>query len=133
MDFTLFLPATTLAAVLNGALLLVMTLIIALHRRRHQISSGDGGDRHFAKRQRGHANGAEQIPISLVLLALAEVQGAPNGLLWVIVTCLTVGRTFHAIQFFVAGAPFQLRPVGVVLTMAAQIVAMVWLAAAVIY
>jgi len=133
MDFTLFLPATTLAAVLNGALLVAMTLSIALHRRHSQISIGDGGDKHFAKRQRGHANGAEQIPIALILLALAEVQGASTSLLWVVVTCLTVGRYFHAVQFFVKGAPFILRPVGVVLTLFAQAAAMVWLAVNIVY
>ena len=92
MDFTLYLPATTLAAVLNGALLMAMTTAIALRRRADSISSGDGGDKHFAKRQRGHANGVEQIPIALLLLFLAEVQGAPTPLLWLVVTGLTVGR-----------------------------------------
>lgn len=133
MDFTLYLPATTLAAVLNGALLMAMTTAIALRRRADSISSGDGGDKHFAKRQRGHANGVEQIPIALLLLFLAEVQGAPPPLLWLVVTGLTVGRYFHAIQFFFKGAPFVMRPVGVVLTLVAQAAALVWLAVNIIY
>lgn len=133
MDFTLYLPASTLAAVLNGALLFAMTTRIALRRRADSISTGDGGDRFFAKNQRGHANGAEQIPIALILLFLAEVQGAPTPLLWFVVTTLTVGRYFHAAQFFLKGAPFLLRPIGVVLTLLAQAASIIWLASAVLY
>jgi uncharacterized protein len=122
------LPATTFAAVWTAGILFALTLAIALIRKRGRISRGDGGDSHFAKRQRGHANGVEQIPISLILLALAELQGAPVWLVWSIALSLGIGRSFHAIQFWFKGAPFQLRPVGVVVTMVAQLAALVWLA-----
>jgi uncharacterized protein len=133
MDFNVYLPATTLAAVVNGALLLLMTAGIAIVRNRQQISYGDGGDARFAKRQRGHANGVEQIPIALILLALAELQGAPSWLVWSVATGLSVGRIFHAVQFWFKGAPFVLRPTGVFLTLIAKFAVLVWLTGAVIY
>lgn len=133
MDFTLYLPATTLAAILNGGLLLVMTTSIALTRRSQKISFGDGGDGRFAKRQRGHANGVEQIPIALILIALCEVQGAPDWLLWIIVAVLTAGRFSHACQFWFATAPFAMRPYGVRLTMLAQVIAIMWLLGSVVF
>jgi uncharacterized protein len=125
---TILLPTTTFAAIWTGAILFSLTLGIGLIRKREKISRGDGGDGHFAKRQRGHANGVEQIPITLILLALAELQGAPVWLVWSIAISLGLGRSFHAIQFWFKAAPFQLRPLGVVLTLAAQLMALVWLA-----
>jgi uncharacterized membrane protein YecN with MAPEG domain len=127
MDFTLYLPVTTVAAALNGLLLIFMTLSIALRRRRDSISYGDGGDAAFAKRQRGHANATEQIPIGLILILLAEVQGASYPLLWTAAALLTLGRVFHALQFWFRPAPFLLRPIGVVLTLIGQFITIVWL------
>jgi len=127
MDFTIYLPVTSLAAVVNGALLVFMTAAIGIIRNKTSLSFGDGGDGRMAKRIRGHANGVEQIPIALILMALAELQGASNGLLWLVAAGLTVGRLFHAVQFWFQGAPFLLRPTGVVLTLASQVIAIVWL------
>lgn len=133
MDFTLYLPMTSLAAVINGGLLVFMTAGIALFRRRQKISYGDNGDSAFAKKIRGHMNGVEQIPIALILMALAEIQGASNALLMVVLICLSVGRIFHAIQFWARKAPFLLRPIGATLTLLAQAIAIVWLAFNVVY
>ena len=133
MDFNVYLPATTLAAVINGALLFLMTTGIGLIRNKSRISFGDGGDARFAKRQRGHANGVEQIPIALILLALAELQGAPSWLVWSTAIGLSVGRIFHAVQFWFKNAPFLLRPVGVILTLIAKFGVLIWLAGAILY
>lgn len=126
---TLNLPATCTAAILMGLLLVVMTAGIGLMRRHSQISIGDGGDKLLARRVRGHANAAEQIPIALILLALVEVQGAAPGITWGIVVALVAGRLLHAAQFWFRYAPFMMRPIGVVITLAAQLAAIVWLIA----
>lgn len=133
MDFTLYLPVTTFAAILNGALLVAMTTAIGLIRNRTRISYGDAGDARFAKRIRGHGNAVEQVPIALILLVLAEVQGASHGLLWAAAICLSIGRLLHAAQFWFQGVPFAVRPVGVVLTLAAQVILIVWLAVYVVF
>lgn len=133
MDLTFYMPITTIAAAMNGALLVLLTAGIGLTRRKSRIPHGDGGDGHFAKRQRGHANGVEQIPIALILLLLAELQGAPDWLCWASAIMLTAGRFSHAFHFWVKGAPFLMRPIGVYLTLLAQVVLIIWLAAVVIY
>ena len=127
MDFTLYLPVTTVAASLNGLLLVVMTLSIALTRRRDSISYGDGGNAGFAKRQRGHANATEQIPIGLILILLAELQGASYAVLWTSAGLLTLGRILHALQFWFRPAPFLLRPTGITLTLIAHVIVIIWL------
>ncbi len=133
MDFTLYLPATTFAAVWCGALLWLMTAGIGVIRNRRQISYGDAGDARFAKRQRGHSNGVEQIPITLILLTLAEVQGASGWLVWGACGGLILGRSSHAIQFWFQGAPFVMRPFGVVVTLLAQLGVLVWLIGRVVF
>jgi len=133
MDTTFYLPITTLAAVLNGLLLLAMTTSIALDRGKLHISLGDGGDPAFGKRQRGHANGVEQIPITLILLALAELQGAPDWLSWSAMILLTLGRYAHAIRFWTDAVPMVLRGIGAGMTMASQGVLLVWLTLNIVY
>lgn len=128
MDFTLYLPVTSIAAILNAALLVAMTTALGLIRKSRQISIGDAGDARLAKRIRGHANAVEQVPIALILLALAEMQGASATLLWSTASALTIGRVLHAAQFWFRAVPFVARPVGVVLTLAAQVILIVWLA-----
>ncbi len=127
MDFTLYLPATTLAAILNGGLLVALTLGIGMTRRKTHISLGSGGDEHFARQRRAHGNGVEQIPLALILLALAEMQGAPYVLLWACVILLTLGRFGHAVHFWFKNIPWQMRLYGVILTSAAQIILIFWL------
>lgn len=132
MEQIFLLPITTLAAVLNGAILFFLTVGIALTRKKNRVSHGDGGDARFAKRQRGHSNAVEQIPITLALLLLAELQGAPDWLCWGAAIALTLGRFSHAVQFWVQGAPFLLRPLGIYLTLLAQLALLIWLAALVL-
>ena len=127
MDMSLALPFTTYAAILNGGLLVAMTAAIGVIRNRRKLSFGDAGDGRLAKRIRGHGNAVEQIPIALILLAVTEFQGASDTVLWIVAAGLTIGRYFHATQFWISGAPFLLRPVGVVLTLTAQAVAILWL------
>jgi len=132
VDPTFYLPATSLAAILNGGLLVALTLAIGMKRRKTHISLGSGGDERFARQRRAHGNGVEQIPLALILMALAEIQGAPQGLLWASVALLTTGRFAHAIHFWFDNMPWQLRFYGVVLTSAAEILLLIWLALALI-
>jgi uncharacterized membrane protein YecN with MAPEG domain len=128
MDLMLNLPATSFAAILLGLLLVLMTLGIALQRKNDQISIGDGGDKLLARRMRGHGNAAEQVPIALILLALAELHGAGTALTWGVAVALVLGRLAHAAQFWFKGALFNLRPLGMILTLGAQLAAIVRLA-----
>ena len=46
-------------------------------RRAARVALGDGGDRILLRRLRVHGNFAEYVPLAIVLMALAELQGAP--------------------------------------------------------
>ena len=69
---------TALYAGLNALILLWLTWAVISHRRGHKISIGDGGDHKFQKVLRGQGNAAETIPITMILLGLAEMIGAPG-------------------------------------------------------
>ena len=129
MDGDLYLPVASLAALANGTLLLLLTLLVVMRRRAAGIVLGDGGDRVMLKRIRGQANAAEQIPIFLILLTLAEISGAHAGLLGATAAAFTLGRLLHAAYFAVHGLTWRLRFWGMWLTVLAQGAVLLLLAA----
>lgn len=107
---------TAFYAGLLALIYLWLTAKVIRHRRGKQISRGDGGDDRVAKSIRGHANAAEQIPLIVMLLALAEMLGAPAVALHVLGLMIVVGRLLHALHFNGLG-PFIYRPIGMLLTL----------------
>lgn len=114
------LPITSLAAVINGIILLALTYRVIILRRRDGVVLGDNGDRVLMKVIRGQANATEQMPIALLMLALAELQGGNSAVLIVLALSLTIGRASHAIYFGVHGTHWRLRVYGMMLTLIAQ-------------
>ena len=114
------LPITSLTAVCAALLILLLTLQVVRLRRKDGVVLGDNGDRVLAKAIRGHANATEQLPIALILMGLAELQGAPTTLLWLAATALVIGRVMHATYFGIHGTHWKLRFYGMWLTFVAQ-------------
>ena len=80
-----------------GLLFIVLSVRVIIFRRRHHIGFGSRGHPELERRARVHANFAEYAPFALVLLAMAELQGAPTK--WIHLGCLSlmIGRISHAI------------------------------------
>ncbi len=114
------LAITSLAAVANGAVLLWLTATVIAHRRRDGVVLGDNGDRVLAKKIRGQANAAEQMPIALILMALIEVQGGGGWILGMLAALFTIGRVLHGCYFALPGLGWRLQFWGMVATLAAQ-------------
>ncbi|WP_412506464.1 MAPEG family protein [Roseovarius sp. SYSU LYC5161] len=114
------LPITSIAALLNGGLLLALTARVIFYRRRNSVILGDNGDRALTKAIRGQANAAEQMPMALILCALAEAQGAPILALAVTAALFTLGRYMHGAYFAWHGLHWRLRFWGMLATLAAQ-------------
>ncbi len=124
------LPVTSLSAIFAALLILVLTVQVIRLRRKDGVVIGDNNDRVLAKAIRGHANATEQLPIALILMGLAELQGAPAGLLWIAAASLIAGRVMHATYFGIHGTHWKLRFYGMWLTFAAQALLIAALAAA---
>ncbi len=85
-----------------GCLALVFVILSARAiQRRGQtgVNLGDGGNEVMIRIMRGHANFAEYVPLSLVLIAALELQGL--GAAWVhgLGASLLLGRVLHGYAF----------------------------------
>ncbi len=110
------LPVTALYAGLMGLWLLGLGFEVMRRRRRHGVSTGDGGVRELELAMRAHGNACEYVPIALILLGLAEGLGAPSWVLHLFGLMLVAGRLVHG-GYFLAGARWlNLRILGMLLT-----------------
>lgn len=107
---------TAFYAGLLALIYLSLTWAVIARRRGDKISLGDGNDAKFAKLIRGQVNAAEQMPIVIIMLALAEMLGAPAMALHILGITFVVGRSLHALHFMGKG-PFIYRPVGMLFTL----------------
>lgn len=84
-------------AALHALLYVALALRVVLHRRATGIGVGSGGDAGLSLRVRVHANFAEYVPLSLLLLALLELCGSAPALVWTCGLGLLAARVLHAI------------------------------------
>jgi uncharacterized membrane protein YecN with MAPEG domain len=112
------LPITALTASLLAVLLFVLSLRVILFRRKNRISIGDNGDEILAYRVRAQANLAEYAPLGVLLILIAELQGAQPVLLGVLAGAFVLGRLAHGYAFSFAGPKaFNPRVLGMHLTL----------------
>ena len=65
-------------------------------RGRLNISFGDGGDASLSLAMRRHANFVEYVPLTLILIAMLEVQGVAGYWIHVFGAALVAARISHA-------------------------------------
>jgi uncharacterized membrane protein YecN with MAPEG domain len=118
--FPMSLPITSITALFAGVLILALTIIVIRIRRRDGVVLGDNDNRVMAKAIRGQGNAVEQLPIALILMGLAELQGGNDALLWLCAGLLIIGRCLHGVYFAVHGTHWRFRMFGMLLTMIAQ-------------
>lgn len=114
-DLTI-LSATPLYAGLSALLYLALSVQVIRVRIRQQVMQGDGGDKVMMKAMRTHANCGEYMPISLILLLLVELQGAPMWAVHTLGTMFIAGRLMHAIGFGRHPQIIPMRQGGMILT-----------------
>jgi len=109
-------PITALYASLMVPLFLVLAARVIRARRGARIAVGDGGNRMLIRRMRVHANFAEYVPLSLLLLGLAESLGTNAWLLLGLGIALLGARLSHAFGMSQVEENFSFRVAGVVTT-----------------
>lgn len=115
------LSITPIYAALLALLFVALSLRVIRFRRAARISLGDGGDEELQRRTRAHANFAEYVPLTLVLMALAELQGQPGWSIHTVGALLAVGRLAHAYGVSKVPQILRLRVLGTVATIAAML------------
>lgn len=105
---------TSIYASLAVLLIVRLSISVIKLRRKYRISLGDGGNEELQVAIRAHANALEYIPITLLLLLMLELTGAPKILIHLLGLVLITGRIIHAIGL--SGGDLQKRVLGMQIT-----------------
>ncbi len=90
------LPITSLLAGAAAIFLVLLSFPVANHRRKNQLSSGDGGDEAFNRKVRAQANFIEYAPLAIIAIGLVEMGGADQMIVCGLAAALAAGRLLHA-------------------------------------
>ncbi|MBL8517809.1 MAG: MAPEG family protein [Betaproteobacteria bacterium] len=80
-----------------------LTLMVGLRRATAGIGFLDGGDKTLLRRMRAHGNYIENVPMIVLVLAAAELCGAPAWALWTAGGVMLGGRLLHVAVMFKGG------------------------------
>ena len=113
---------TPIYAGLLALLYVFLSFRVIRMRRGARINLGDGGDAEMQRRMRVHGNFSEYVPLTLILMFLAEWLDQSVWLLHLMGVLLLVGRTAHAYGVSQTPQILPLRVAGMVSTIAAIII-----------
>ena len=85
---------TLYAAILGLVMIALMAMVITMRAKTH-ISIMDGGNIQLAERMRRHGNFIENVPMALILMALAETSGASPTIIHASGIILVLSRLIH--------------------------------------
>ena len=114
---------TPIYAALAAFLFVLLSVRVIRARRTHKISIGDANNLVMRRAMRVQANFAEYTPFALILMAFAELQGAPAWAIHSLGVALLAGRMIHASGLGREPEPANLRTIGMAFTLTVIIVA----------
>jgi hypothetical protein len=110
-------------AALLGLLFIVLSMNVIRTRAATETSLGTGDDELLERRIRAHGNFAEYVPISLILIGLAELTGASTAIVHFMGGALLIGRLMHGYALSSLTKRVLHRRGGMILTFAVIIAA----------
>jgi uncharacterized protein len=90
-------PIIALYGSLNALLNILLALRVSGMRAKERVSIGLGESAPLELAARIHGNNAEFVPLALVMLLIAELQGLSSTVLHALGGSLLVARVFHVI------------------------------------
>ncbi|MBV1868521.1 MAG: MAPEG family protein [Marinosulfonomonas sp.] len=121
----MILQITALYGALLGTIMIALSFFVSSMRGKTGISIGDGGDMAMLESMRRHGNFTEIVPMAVILMGLAEVQGAGSGWLHAVGVLLVVGRVAHPLGLSASKMMSPLRIVGSLGTTVAVLISIV--------
>lgn len=109
-------PITAFYAGIAALLLVALSLRVIRARYAAGIEIGDGGDERLTRRIRAQANFAEYAPVALIVIAVAEANGAAGWMVHILGAALVLGRIMHALGFVAKTGRTLGRSAGMALT-----------------
>jgi len=119
------LQITALYGALLGLIMIALSFYVSAMRGKTGISIGDGGDMALQERMRRHGNFTEIVPMAVILMGLAEMQGAGSGWLHCVGLLLVVGRLAHPLGLSATKIMSPLRMAGSIGTTLAVVISIV--------
>ena len=115
---------------LYGAIFGLMSIAISswagLLRGKTKISIGDGGNQEMLLAMRRHANFVEYVPLALIIIAMMEMNRAPDHVIHGLAGALVVARIAHAFGLHHSNIMTGGRIGGAMLTALVTVVASIW-------
>lgn len=110
---------TAFYAALLGLFFVFLSFRVIGWRRLKSVELGHGEDSELLRRMRVHANFAEYVPFTLLLMAIGESMTAPRPLIHVAGLILIAGRLMHAYGLSQTPHILRFRVGGIILTFTA--------------
>ncbi|MBW4517931.1 MAG: MAPEG family protein [Timaviella obliquedivisa GSE-PSE-MK23-08B] len=107
---------TSIYAAILGLVFVALSIRTLLLRRQLGVAIGDGDQPMLARAVRVHANFAEYVPLSLLLIYFLETQTRANLCIHILCSALVIGRITHAIGVSQVKETFRYRVIGMVIT-----------------
>ena len=108
-----------------GAVLAILFVALSVRtvrlRRRNRIAVGDGGNVELMRAMRVHANFAEYVPMTLLLIYMLESMTGISVLVHGLSVCLVAGRIAHAYGVSQVSENYRYRVFGMAMTFAALV------------
>ena len=90
------IPITGLYGGLLALLILVLSVLVSVNRARSKVDLGDGGEGALRRAIRVQGNAIEYVPLALILMGIAEVNGLTPMVLHIVGIVLFAARLAHA-------------------------------------
>lgn len=115
------LSHTALYAALLTVIFIVLTQLVIQARSKSKIPLGDVGDTQLLEASRRQVNFAENVPLTLILMGLAEAGGASSLMMNLAGGVLVLARLIHPFGITIANGAHPARIVGAVATTVVQL------------
>ena len=115
-----YLAILALYAIILGA-------IVSIHRAKSGISILHGDDNTLAEKMRRHGNFTENVPLALLLMAVAEIQGLSSTWLHAAGILLLASRIIHPMGIQFENPRNVLRGIGSSGTLLAMLICIVFI------
>ncbi len=115
-------PITSPFAAALTLLFVVLTFAVIKTRQAAKVGLGDGGNPLVLQAMRRQANFVENVPLTLLLMALAEAGGTGATLLTLCGSALLLARLIHPFGIKVGADAQPARIIGAVVTTLVQLV-----------
>jgi uncharacterized membrane protein YecN with MAPEG domain len=110
------LNITPFYAAILALLFIFLSVKTIKTRRAHKISIGDGGEKILLRASRVHANFAEYVPFTIVLIGILEIQSYSLWIIHGLSIALIIARISHAYGLSQLDENFKFRIFGTATT-----------------